>query len=209
MTFSLLIPQSGEGSDSDDEDEPTLRLSNYVMCPHCPFQSMKLTLHMVNHTPSPDRPHKCSYCNFWSSNRQGVQRHELVHLSRGGSTGGVFGGGSGGVSVADGSGNSTPRAETPDRFDEDKWRKQQQKNAEKLEKKMQQDEERKRLQEVRNAVNKIKQAELKKEKLKQQMKSKELSMVYYDMSAVKRGKPIRWAMSISARAYLFFLASRV
>ena len=104
-------------------------------------------------------------------------------------------GGSGGVWVGGGSGEasgeSTPRAETPDRFDEEKWRKQEQKKAERLEKKMRQDEERRKSMEVKQEMEKMRKAEMKLIRLKEKRKMLEDSMHYYEMADVKRGVPMR------------------
>ena len=80
----------------------------------------------------------------------------------------------------EGSGDSTPRAETPERLDEEKARKLELKKAEKLEKQIQSEKE------------KIKEkAEKKKQNVKKKKTLKAESLLFYDRDKLERGVPMR------------------
>ena len=113
---------------------------------------------------------------------QGCLRHEQVHLARSVSVGGGSG---------EASGESTPRAGTPDIFDEEKWRTQELRKAEKTEKKIRQDEEKKKEMEER------KQIKAQADRIKREQRAKEKkqtladSMQFYNADFLERGVPLR------------------
>ena len=86
LDFSKTKSQSADGSDIEQKQQQqqlqshgsrsgaaTPRPIKYHQCPHCPFQSLKHSLHnthLPGHKPSPERPFKCSKCDFWTCNKQ-------------------------------------------------------------------------------------------------------------------------------------------
>lgn len=133
-----------------------------------------MKFHLVNHTPSPDRPFKCSYCDFWSGNKLGAIRHEKLHLARSCSVG-VSG---------EGSGDSTLRAETPNRFDAEKCQKQEQMDKKRL------------LKLESNRIRRKIRAEEKKKTLAD-------NLIYYDRDALEKGVPMRFEYNTGKGKFSF------
>ena len=109
----------------------------------------------------------------------------------------------------EGSGDSTPRAETPDRFDEEKLRKQEQKKAEQLEKRMKHEEEKKKEMDEKRQVKEEAKRIRKQIKPKERKKTLADNLIYYDRDALETGVPMRYVLhgSLELEMVLFRVQS--